>query len=67
MSEQGTITHLGRIKISGEIETVTGMHIGGNEIGLAIGGADNTIIRNGLDGRPYVPGSSLKGKMRCLL
>lgn len=59
--------HLGRIRVHGAIEAVTGLHIGGNEIGLAIGGADNTVVRNGLDGRPYIPGSSLKGKMRCML
>jgi len=62
-----TIKHLGYIRISGKIETKTGLHIGGTEVGLQIGGADNAIVRNGLDGKPYIPGSSLKGKMRCLL
>ena len=40
------------------------MHIGGSSEGLEIGGVDNAIIRNPLTKRPYIPGSSLKGKMR---
>ena len=67
MANENTISHLGRIRIWGLIETVTGLHIGGTEVGIAIGGVDNTVIRNGLDGVPYIPGSSLKGKMRSLL
>jgi len=62
-----TIKHLGYIRIYGKLETKTGLHIGGTEVGLQIGGVDNAIVRNGLDGKPYIPGSSLKGKMRCLL
>jgi CRISPR-associated protein Csm3 len=58
---------LHRIKISGIIESNTGLCIGGSQVGLEIGGANTTVIRNGLDGIPYIPGSSLKGKMRCLL
>lgn len=64
---ESTIKHLGYIRIHGKLETKTGLHIGGTEVGLQIGGADNAIVRNGLDGKPYIPGSSLKGKMRCLL
>ena len=54
----------GRVFIECEIKTKTGLHIGGAESSLAIGGVDNVIIRDPLSGRPYVPGSSLKGKMR---
>ena len=54
----------GRVFIECEIETKTGLHIGGAESSLAIGGVDNVIIRDPLSGRPYIPGSSLKGKMR---
>lgn len=64
---ESTLKQLGRITVSGQIKTLTGLHIGGSSVGLAIGGADNTVVRNGLDGRPYIPGSSLKGKMRGLL
>lgn len=54
----------GRVFIECEIETKTGLHIGGAESSLSIGGVDNVIIRDPLSDRPYIPGSSLKGKMR---
>ncbi len=53
--------------IQGEIELLTGLRIGGSETGLSIGGVDTVVVRNATDGKPYIPGSSLKGKMRCLL
>ncbi len=56
----------GKVMISGCLEAVTGLHIGGSETGIEIGGVDNIIIRQQPDGRPYIPGSSLKGKMRSL-
>lgn len=54
----------GRVFIECQIEAKTGLHIGGAESSLAIGGVDNVIIRDPLTNRPYIPGSSLKGKMR---
>ncbi len=54
----------GRVFIECQIEAKTGLHIGGAESSLAIGGVDNVVIRDPLTNRPYVPGSSLKGKMR---
>ena len=59
-----TVNLYGRVFIECEIETKSGLHIGGAESSLAIGGVDNVVIRDPLSGRPYVPGSSLKGKMR---
>ena len=56
-----------KISISGSIELLTGMHIGGTNAAMSIGGVDKTVIRNPLNGKPYIPGSSLKGKMRSLL
>lgn len=56
----------GRVFITFDIEAVTGLHIGGTEAGIEIGGVDKTIIRDKLTNRPYIPGSSLKGKMRGL-
>ncbi len=56
-----------QIQIKGELKAITGIRIGGSETGLSIGGVDNVVIRNATDGKPYIPGSSLKGKMRCLL
>ena len=55
------------ITIHGKIECVTGLHIGGSGGGYEIGGMDNPVIRNPVDGFPYIPGSSLKGKMRSLM
>ena len=57
----------GKIFIIGEIEAVTGLHIGGSAGELDIGGVDNPVIRNPLTREPYIPGSSLRGKMRSLL
>jgi len=56
-----------KIFIKGKIVTKTGMHIGGSSLGLQIGGADKVVVRNPVTNLPYIPGSSLKGKMRSLL
>ena len=56
----------GRVFISGDIKAVTGLHIGGAAGALAVGGVDSPVIRDPLTSRPYVPGSSLRGKMRSL-
>ncbi len=53
--------------IKGVIQCVSGLRIGGSKDTLEIGGMDNPIIRNPFDKFPYIPGSSLKGKMRSLL
>jgi len=58
------ITH--RI-IRGEIECITGLHIGGSSETIEIGGMDNPIIKHPITGFPYIPGSSVKGRMRSLL
>lgn len=55
------------ITLHGKIECVTGLHIGGSGTGYEIGGMDNPVIRNPHDGFPYIPGSSLKGKMRSMM
>jgi CRISPR-associated protein Csm3 len=54
-------------ELKGKIVCKTGLRIGGKESMIEIGGVDNPIIRNPLDDFPYIPGSSLKGKMRFLL
>ncbi len=54
-------------KIVGKIVVKTGLHIGAGNDRVEIGGMDNPIIRNPLNREPYIPGSSLKGKMRSLL
>lgn len=54
-------------KISGKIVVKTGLHIGAGNEKVEIGGMDNPIIRNPLTHEPYIPGSSLKGKMRSIM
>jgi len=57
-----------KIRIETTIELLTGLHIGGSKENVEIGGIDNPVIKlASKDGQPYIPGSSIKGKMRCLL
>lgn len=55
------------ISFDGTIDCLTGIAIRGMENDLGIGGADSEVIKNPLTGEPYLPGSSLKGKMRSQL
>lgn len=50
-----------------KLELLSGLYIGGNDSGFDIGGADSDVIRNPLTNEPYIPGSSLKGKLKLLL
>lgn len=45
----------------------TGLHIGSGDDKVQIGGVDSAIIKDPITKLPYIPGSSLKGKIRCLL
>lgn len=56
-----------KILIKGEIEALSGLLIGGSNTAMGIGGPDKMVIRNPISNEPYVPGSTLKGKMRSLL
>jgi len=57
-----------KIFITGGVETLTGLHIGGGDSGMDSGGLDKgAVIRTSVTNQPYIPGSSLKGKMRALL
>lgn len=56
-----------KILISGEIEIMTGLHIGGSSDFSAIGAIDSPVVRDALTKQPIIPGSSIKGKMRYLL
>jgi CRISPR-associated protein Csm3 len=56
----------GKVVIKGKIKVITGLHIGGNKSALDIGGVDNAFIRT-KKGRVFIPGSSLRGKIRSLL
>lgn len=57
----------GKVVITGTLKALTGLRIGAASSGLEIGGVDNLVIRDPVTNKPYVPGSSLKGKMRSLL
>ncbi|MCT4593244.1 MAG: type III-A CRISPR-associated RAMP protein Csm3 [Anaeromicrobium sp.] len=50
--------------VKGKIKCITGLFIGGNSEGIDIGGIDNEVIKHPITNEPYIPGSSLKGKMR---
>jgi len=54
-------------RITGKIVVKTGLHIGGGSDKVEIGGIDDPVIRNPFTKEPYIPGSSIKGKMRTLL
>jgi CRISPR-associated protein Csm3 len=53
--------------ISASLELITGLHIGAGDGMMQIGGVDNQVIRHPVTKEPYIPGSSLKGKVRSLL
>ncbi len=57
---------LGKLILSGELHCETGLHIGAGKGSLEIGGADNPVVKDAF-GLPYIPGSSLRGKLRSLL
>ena len=57
-----------KITVKGTMIAKSGIKIGGHkgdEFGISA--TDNPIVRNPLTGTPYIPGSSIKGKMRSLL
>lgn len=56
-----------KIEISGTIEIVTGLHIGGSSAFSAIGAVDSPVVMDTRTNQPMIPGSSIKGKMRALL
>lgn len=57
----------GNIIIAGMINCKTGLHIGGSSDTIEIGGIDSLVVKNPLNHEPYIPGSSLKGKLRSIL
>jgi CRISPR-associated protein Csm3 len=54
------------VVLKGTLELVTGLHIGSGNDDVHIGGVDSSVIKTA-EGDPYIPGSSLKGKIRSLL
>lgn len=60
-----TLKH--KLIIKGEIEAITGLHIGGSSSNMEIGALDQNNVIKTANGIPYIPGSSLKGKLRNML
>lgn len=58
---------IGYHEISGTIRCVSGLRVGGSDELLQIGGTDLTCIKHPVTLKPYIPGSSIKGKMRSEL
>src|SRR6185437_7232271 len=57
---------IGKLILEGDLTCHTGLHIGAGKGSLEIGGADNPVIKDAF-GLPYIPGSSLRGRLRSLL
>lgn len=55
------------IEIKATLVLKTGLHIGAGDSEMHIGGIDNSVIKHPITHSPYIPGSSLKGKIRSLL
>lgn len=58
---------LGKYKVEATLELLSGLHIGDSKETTEIGGIDSPVVRRKDNREPYIPGSSLKGKIRCLL
>lgn len=58
---------IGKLYIKSVILVETGLHIGGGTENLNIGGLDKQVIRDPITMYPYIPGSSIKGKLRSIL
>lgn len=58
---------IGKVIMSGTIECLTGLHIGASKENMEIGAIDTSVVRDPVTREPYIPGSSLKGKLRALL
>src|SRR5437763_932151 len=57
---------IGKLILEGDLTCHTGLHIGAGKGSLEIGGADNPVVKDAF-GIPYIPGSSLRGRLRALL
>jgi CRISPR-associated protein Csm3 len=58
---------LGKVTIKSTLIVETGLHIGGGAESLDIGGIDKPVVRDPVTLQPYLPGSSIKGKLRSIL
>jgi CRISPR-associated protein Csm3 len=60
------IRYLGHATVTGKIVVRSGLHIGAGKDTIEIGGIDNPVIKHPHTQEPYIPGSSIKGKLRFL-
>src|ERR1700678_334149 len=65
-TDQTELQLIENLVLSGDVHCETGLHIGAGKGSLEIGGADNPVVKDAF-GLPYIPGSSLRGKLRALL
>lgn len=56
-----------RVVVKYSLTVKTGLHIGGSNDVYSIGGTDAQVYKDPLTGKPVIPGSSIKGKLRMLL
>lgn len=56
-----------KVEITGMMDIITGLHIGGSNAFAPIGAVDSPVVKDPISRQPMIPGSSLKGKMRTLL
>ncbi len=66
MSNERQKPIIGKVIISGSLCCKTGLHIGSSKDNLEIGGLDSPVVRDPISREPYIPGSSLRGKLRSL-
>ena len=62
-----SIREAGRVRVTGLIRLKSGLHIGAGKDSVEIGGIDNPVIKHPFTGEPYIPGSSIKGRLRYLM
>ncbi|MCX7771012.1 MAG: type III-A CRISPR-associated RAMP protein Csm3 [Proteobacteria bacterium] len=58
---------IGKIIIQGKIKCLSGLHIGAGKETIEIGAIDASVVRDPITKEPYIPGSSIKGKLRALI
>src|ERR1700741_3289090 len=63
---QTELKFLGKLILEGQLHCETGLHVGAGKGSLEIGGSDNPVVKDAF-GRPYIPGSTLRGRLRSLL
>lgn len=61
-----TLKFKGKYFLTGKVLCITGLHVGGSTTGVEIGGIDNPVIKDPITDEPFIPGSSLKGKLRAM-